>query len=167
MRGSNDKERSMISIEKYSEKWKFEISQLSVKPEQAIFTVGKISDVILSLKEHEHPHVIVEDGKVAGFFLFDLSYSDTYQFGSLKSLGIRSLLIDQRFQGRGVATEALNQLPRYVVANYPEFEALQLTVNCRNKAAYGCYQKCGFEDTNELYVGGPAGPQHIMQKRLL
>ncbi|MDF4902775.1 GNAT family N-acetyltransferase, partial [Vibrio parahaemolyticus] len=28
------------------------------------------------------------------------------------------------------------------------------------------YLKAGFEDTNELYHGGPVGPQHIMRQPL-
>ncbi|WP_370737075.1 GNAT family N-acetyltransferase [Vibrio ruber] len=68
--------------------------------------------------------------------------------------------------GQGIATQAINLLPAYVAQYYPDFEVLQLTVNCRNKAAYHCYSKCGFEDTGELYLSGPAGPQHIMQRKV-
>ncbi|MFW1170057.1 GNAT family N-acetyltransferase, partial [Vibrio parahaemolyticus] len=32
--------------------------------------------------------------------------------------------------------------------------------------AYNCYCKCGFEDTGELYLGGPVGPQHVMQRKV-
>ncbi|EGQ8512295.1 GNAT family N-acetyltransferase [Vibrio parahaemolyticus] len=156
----------MISIEKYSVKREYEANLLSVKPEQSEFTVGNITEVVSSLKEYEHPHLIISNGEVAGFFLLDLSYAETYGFSNSKALGVRALLVDQRFQGQGVATKAINLLPSYVVNNYPDFQVLQLTVNCRNKAAYNCYCKCGFEDTGELYLGGPVGPQHVMQRKV-
>lgn len=157
----------MISIEKYSDKWKSQIGFLSVKQEQAQFTVSNVNDFVPTLQQHEHPFLVIENDKVVGFFLLDLSYSETYNFGNRKALGIRSLLIDQRSQGKGIATQAIKLLPDYVRSNYPDFQVLQLTVNCRNKAAYQCYSKCGFEDTGKLYLGGPAGPQHIMQREIV
>lgn len=156
----------MISIEKYSDEKKYEVSLLCVKPEQTMFTVGNISDVIASLQEHEHPYLIIANENVVGFFLLDLSYTQTYGFSELKAIGIRALFVDHRFQGKGIATRAIKLLPSYVASHYPDFEVLQLTVNCRNKAAYHCYRKCDFEDTEALYHGGPAGPQHIMQQRI-
>ncbi len=156
----------MVSIEKYSVGREYEASLVSVKPEQSEFTVGNIDDIISSLKEHEHPHLIISNGEVAGFFLLDLSYTETYGFSDSKALGVRALFVDHRFQGLGVATKAINLLPSYVVKRYPDFQVLQLTVNCRNKPAYHCYCKCGFEDTGDLYLGGPVGPQHVMQRKV-
>lgn len=89
----------MIAIEKYSVDREHEVNLLSVKPQQSEFTVSNINDVISSLKEHEHPHLIINNGEVAGFFLLDLSYTETYGFNDSKALGVRSLLVDHRFQG--------------------------------------------------------------------
>ena len=156
----------MITIEKYNLERKSEVDLLCVKPEQQTFTVGDIGDFISSLKSHEHPYLIISDGNVVGFFVLDFLYTETYGFGDAKALGIRALFVDHHFQGKGIATKALNLLPSYVVTHYPDFEVLQLTVNCRNTFAYSCYCKCGFEDTGNLYLGGPFGPQHIMQRNI-
>ena len=156
-------EWKMVQIEKYTENWKEEAALLSVRSDQAEFTVGNITQVVQDLNEGEHPHLIVSDGKAVGFFLLDLDYSSKYQFGNVKAIGVRALLVDQNYQGLGIAKKAILSLPDYVRAHYPDFEALQLTVNCRNIPAYQCYQKAGFEDTGDLYHGGPVGPQHIMQ----
>ncbi|MFM2486155.1 GNAT family N-acetyltransferase [Celerinatantimonas yamalensis] len=156
----------MVSIEKYSTQREHETNLLCVKPEQAEFTVGNIATVVSTLEQHEHPHLIVAHGNVVGFFLLDLSYSETYNFSTSKAMGVRALLVDQRFQGQGFASQAINLLPCYVKSNYPGFEQLQLTVNCRNKAAYECYRKCGFEASGKLYLGGPVGPQYIMQRKI-
>ena len=156
----------MISIEKYSKKWAEQVNQLSVKPEQVAFTVSDINELLSILTPLEHPCLIIKNNQVVGFFLLDLNYSAIYHFAD-KAIGIRSLLVDQRFQGQGIAREAINNIPRYVGCHYPEFEVLQLTVNCRNKAAYACYQKCGFETLDSLYLGGPVGPQFVMQRNLV
>ncbi|WP_165312952.1 GNAT family N-acetyltransferase [Vibrio ziniensis] len=153
----------MVFIEKYSPIWQQEASYLSVREEQAQFTIGNIPQVVEQLKETEHPHLIIFEDKPVGFFLLDLDYSTKYQFGSQKAIGIRALLVDQHYQGKGIATKVIKALPSYVAKHYPDFEVMQLTVNCRNKPAYECYLKCGFADTGELYLGGPVGPQHIMQ----
>ncbi|KUI97296.1 GNAT family N-acetyltransferase [Vibrio sp. MEBiC08052] len=84
---------------------------------------------------------------------------EKYRFSDFKALGIRALLVDHHCQSQGVGTKAINLFSAYVAKNYPDFEVLQLTVNCRNKAAYHCYCKCGFEDTGKLYL---SVPQHIM-----
>ncbi len=36
----------------------------------------------------------------------------------------------------------------------------------QNQAARACYLKGGFEDHGEQYLGGPAGPQHIMRGKI-
>ena len=156
----------MISIEKYSDKWVEQVKALSVKPEQVAFTVSDINGLLSRLTVLEHPCLIIKSNQVVGFFLLDLGYSDTYHFSD-KAIGIRSLLIDQRFQGQGIATKAINLLPSYVHTHYPQFKLLQLTVNCRNQAAHQCYCKCGFETLPDLYLGGPVGPQYVMQRHLV
>ncbi|PNH90723.1 GNAT family N-acetyltransferase [Vibrio diazotrophicus] len=156
----------MVTIEKYSPIRKEEASLLSVLSDQAQFTVSNVPQVVKDLKESEHPHLIIFEGKAVGFFLLDLNYSEKYQFGQHKAIGVRALLVDQKYQGKGIATQAIKALPSYVTEHYPDYEVMQLTVNCRNKAAYACYLKCGFVDSGELYTGGPVGPQHIMQREL-
>ena len=151
----------MISIEKYHAKWGKQVNSLSVRPEQVDFTVSDIAALLSVLNPLEHPCLILKDNYVVGFFLLDLAYSDTYHFAD-KAIGIRSLLIDQYFQGQGIASDAINLIPSYANVYYPEFNCLQLTVNCRNKAAFECYRKCGFETLTNLYLGGPAGPQYVI-----
>lgn len=156
----------MINIVKYDTSRKDEACALSVKPEQAEFTVGRVSEALNALEEHEHPHLVVSDNQVVGFFILDTGYPQSYEFCPRGSLGVRALLIDQRFQGRGLAVQAITALPDYVARHYPGIHTLYLTVNCRNTPAYHCYLKAGFKDTGDLYHGGPVGPQHIMNREV-
>ncbi len=156
----------MVSIERYTHNRQDEAALLSVKAHQVEFTVSDVPETVVGLSEDEHPHLIINDNKAVGFFLLDLGYSEKYHFSKDKAIGVRALLIDQEYQGKGIAKSAIKSLVSYVRNNYSEFEAIQLTVNCRNISAYQCYLKSGFEDTGTLYHGGPVGPQHIMQVQL-
>ncbi|KXF82382.1 GNAT family N-acetyltransferase [Enterovibrio coralii] len=156
----------MITIERYSKAWEQEAKGLRVSADQEVFTVSSVVETVSVLSSQEHPFLILMDGKPVGFFLLDLAYSSTVDFAADDTIGIRALLIDERYQGQGIAKQAICSLPAFVQRTYPHCNRLQLTVNCRNEAAYRCYLKCGFEDTGECYLGGPAGPQHIMQREL-
>jgi hypothetical protein len=57
-------------------------------------------------------------------------------------------------------------LPNYLSEAYPNHLNIFLTVNCQNSTAKDLYLKGGFEDTNNLYHGGAAGPQHIMVRSI-
>ena len=156
----------MVTIEKYTPARYESVSKLRVLQEQIQFTVADIGEMLNSLKPNELPHLIVLDDLVVGFFLFDTAYCDSYDFCLKNSLGVRALLLDHHFQGQGIAKQAIGQFANFARRHFPEFQALYLTVNCRNTAAYQCYLKAGFEDTGELYLGGPVGPQHIMKQTL-
>ncbi|MBR9786795.1 MAG: GNAT family N-acetyltransferase [Vibrionaceae bacterium] len=156
----------MVTIEKYTPVRYESVSALSVLEEQSQFTVADIGDMLNSLKSTELPHLIVMDDLVVGFFLFDTDYCDSYDFCPENSLGVRALLLDHRFQGQGIAKQAIRQFADFARCHFPAFQALYLTVNFRNTVAYQCYLKAGFEDTGELYLGGPVGPQHIMKQSL-
>ncbi|USD43427.1 GNAT family N-acetyltransferase [Vibrio sp. SCSIO 43135] len=153
----------MVEIAAYASQWEEQVKQLKVRAEQQAFTVSDIALALQEIKPNELPHVVLHEEQVVGFFLLDAAYHRSYSFCPNTGWGIRSLLIDQRFQGQGIAKKALQQLPQFVKRHYQGVEQLMLTVNCRNVAAYSCYLKSGFVDTKELYLGGPVGPQHIMR----
>jgi RimJ/RimL family protein N-acetyltransferase len=111
--------------------------------------------------------VIVAEDQVVGFFLIDTVYDQsigltTKQNMTKKNLGLRKFFIDSKHQGNGYAKQTLQALPAYLQSEFPNYTDLYLTVNCKNDAAKILYLSHGFEDTNELYLEGPSGPQHIM-----
>lgn len=156
----------MVIIEKLTDVRRLEACALSVTEQQGQFTVDNIGEFLPTLPDTKMPHLILDNNVVVGFFVFDSAYSDEYEFCPENVLGVRALLIDHHYQGRGIAGKAISQMGDFAKMHYPEFVALYLTVNCRNTAAFECYRKYGFEDTNELYEGGPVGPQHIMRQYL-
>ncbi len=156
----------MVTIEKYTPERYEQMCELSVLEEQTQFTVADVGDMLKCLEPTELPHLILLEDTVVGCFLFDTGYSDKYDFCPKNTLGVRALLVDHRFQGQGIAKQAISQFSQFARSHFPTFQALYLTVNCRNRAAYECYIKAGFEDTTKRYLGGPVGPQHIMKQVL-
>ncbi|WP_409418628.1 GNAT family N-acetyltransferase [Marinomonas sp. RS-M-Aa-14] len=155
----------MIHIEKMTTRHLADVLLLSVADEQQRF-VGSIEEILKSANAQIRPHVILVEGIVVGFFLIDTIYAKHFDFAKKHSLGLRSFFISKEFQGRGFAKQAISALPHYLKEAFPTYSIIYLTVNCQNPVAKELYLKGGFEDTNNLYHGGPAGPQHIMMKAI-
>ncbi|WP_259346563.1 GNAT family N-acetyltransferase [Vibrio rotiferianus] len=113
-----------------------------------------------------HKFIVKNNDEVIGFFKLDFGYSNHFDFCSSNDLGFKTLALDSRVHGKGLGTKCMEQLPEYIASNYPQYEYIYLTVNCKNLGARACYIKAGFEDTGQLYLNGPVGPQHIMRRKI-
>jgi RimJ/RimL family protein N-acetyltransferase len=142
-----------------------DVIKLSVEEQQLPY-VGTIDEVLINADENTHPHIVLNDDQVIGIFLIDRLYSQSYEFADSGSLGFRAFLIDQHQQSQGYGGKVMGQLRDYLAQHYPSYHSIYLTVNCKNVGAYQCYVKNGFRDTDECYLGGAAGPQHIMLMKL-
>nr|WP_274615288.1 GNAT family N-acetyltransferase [Vibrio fluvialis] len=139
-----------------------QVAELHVADEQVKF-VGTIDEILVNIDDKIHPHLMLADGQVVGFFLIDTLYSQQYDFAGSHHLGLRAFFVSQQAQGNGYGKQAARLLKEYLQRLYPQFHRIYLTVNCKNPCARYCYLGGGFEDTGEMYLGGAAGPQHIMQ----
>lgn len=157
---------SNITIRRYTHQDTQALSNLRVREEQIPYAVPDALALARSLGADELAFVMLLDDELVGFFFLDFGYAAHHDFCPSNSVGVRMVMVDERYQGQGVATAALGQLPDYIRQTYPQVQFLYLTVNCRNPGAYRCYRNCGFQDTKELYYGGPVGPQHIMYIKL-
>lgn len=144
----------------------FELAtSLSVAPEQLEFT-GTVADALAGVDGTRHPHGIWLDRSLVGFFIVDTRFDLAFDFSEVGSLGIRTFLIDGQRQGQGLGKAAVKALRPYLTGAYPASDMIWLTVNCKNLTAYRCYERGGFTDTGDLYLGGAAGPQHVMHQAL-
>lgn len=158
------RESALIKIEKMVSHHLGELITFGVDESQIQF-VGAIDDILTIINAQIRPHVITVADQVVGFFLIDTVYAKDNDFVTSHSLGLRKFFIDSTHQGNGYAKQTLNLLPAYLAATYPNHTDVYLTVNCKNNAAKNLYLKNGFQDTDELYLGGPSGPQHVMKMR--
>ncbi|GMQ46592.1 GNAT family N-acetyltransferase [Vibrio sp. 10N] len=141
-----------------------ELVNLSVDSSQVEF-VGVVSDILQAslAKPSESQWVIYSNDIAVGFFLLDQDYANTIDGVPKGAIGLRAFFIDQRYQGLGLAKAAIKLITQgFSTWLNQSCTELYLTVNCRNKPAYELYIKSGFVDTQTLYLGGEAGPQHIM-----
>lgn len=157
----------MIEIEKLNESHVERVKQVKLADEQVKFA-GTAEEFLSDNSESNHRYVIKSNGDVVGFFKIMLSFSLglDYSFCPKNSLVLGIFAIGVNHQGKGIGTRAIQALLPYLKINYPESELVYLTVNCKNPTAKRCYHKSNFVDTGELYLGGEAGPQHIMYSKI-
>ena len=139
--------------------------RLAPHPEQEEFS-GR-ADQTLPLAERDparHPYVLVEDGAPVAFLVLDETPPDADPSADLL---LRGFFVDAAAQGRGVATRAVAVLPQLVRRDFPAARSVVLTVNVRNPAARAVYVRGGFVDEGRLYLGGSAGPQHVLRLALV
>ncbi|QNI03372.1 GNAT family N-acetyltransferase [Halomonas sp. SH5A2] len=151
----------MIKLEKLNALDVAEVLNIAVLDDQVKF-VGTAKEFLADRNEAAHLHVIKHNDQVVGCFKIDIAYADGYDFCAKGSIGLRTFIIDAKQQGKGIGTLAVKALFLYLKENYANYPRIYLTVNAKNPAARTCYQKAGFYETGEQYLGGAAGPQHIM-----
>jgi RimJ/RimL family protein N-acetyltransferase len=151
-----------VYLKAYEPRDELLLRQLSVSDEQLKY-VASIEYLLSHQKSHWHYFLIMSGDFIVGFFNLDTQYWKNYEFAHKGEFGVRSFFIDRRFQGKGLAKKATKVLPEFLFEKYEHCPSICLTVNCKNPAAYQSYNAGGFVDTGELYLGGSAGPQHIMR----
>ncbi len=138
------------------------LRDVSVRADQVDFS-GQPSEVI----DLDNPlidiHVISYGDRVAGMFRIDRGFHLHHRFAASTTYGLRTFLVDQHLQGRGIAKACCAQLPDYLAGHYRQAEAILLTVNLKNPAARRAYLAGGFVDTGAQYMDGGFGPQHILK----
>ncbi|MFY2508900.1 GNAT family N-acetyltransferase [Vibrio pectenicida] len=157
--------KSNISVDKLYICQNNEIKKITLTDEQIQYS-GTAEGFLIGGNDTTYLHVIKNNDKIIGFFKIDTAYSESFPFCPKNSLGLKAFAIDIDSQGQGIGTQVVKKLLPYLEANYPEYKSVYLTVNCKNPAAKSCYQKGGFLDPQQLYLGGEAGPQHIMYANL-
>ncbi|RDS81320.1 GNAT family N-acetyltransferase [Dyella psychrodurans] len=157
-----------IRVVPVTPEWRHALLQLRVTAPQRDF----VSDIEPSLSDAENcpgsePMAILYNEEPVGYYRIEA------HAGSLAdrdfdrpAVGLRSFFIDHRWQGRGLATQALSALTADLGVRYPDARMVVLLVNCRNLAALRLYLRACFVDTGELYHGGRSGPQHLLWRTL-
>ena len=145
-----------------------DLVKLHARPDQGDF----VSPVAVTLAdsllcEGSEPMAILLGNRPIGFYRLEESVrSIAGRDMDCPALGLRSFLIDQYWQGRGLGRSVMAAVFADVQARHRQIEALVLTVNCRNAPALALYLGTGFVDTGELQLGGRAGPQHLLVRKL-
>jgi len=151
----------LITFERLRSEDHGRVAHLDLPPEQHRFSAPP-SEILKDDGAYDN-YAIVADGTVVGFFRIDLAYPEHMDHALPDELGVRAFSIGDAYQGRGYAKAACRAIAPMLRETYPHARSVALTVNCKNPGAYHCYRSGGFVDTGALYLGGDAGPQHVMR----
>lgn len=123
------------------------VRNIKLKPGQEKF----IETVDECLKEantyHEwHPVAIYYDEEVIGFAMYG-------SFGTNKDTWIDRIMIDEKYQGKGLGKMAMTKLIDIVSKEYG-VNVIYLSIIEENRKAYSLYKSLGFEFMNERDPNG-------------
>lgn len=148
--------------------WRSALLSLRVTASQRDF----VGDIAPSLSDADNcpgstPMAILRNDEPVGYYRIEMNAGSVIARDfDRPALGLRSFFIDHRWQGRGLALQALTALIDDLAVRHPEARLLVLLVNCRNLGALRLYLRARFVDTGELYHGGRSGPQHLLWRAL-
>lgn len=104
--------------------------------------------------------VFNEKGEIIGFFVLHQHYQHEGYDTPEEVVYIRSLSINEAYQGHGYGTKIMMNLPEYVQTVFPDFSHLYLVVDAENEAAWNVYERAGFMHT-ATKEEGPIGKERL------
>jgi diamine N-acetyltransferase len=125
------------------------VIKLEVRPEQADFVAPNLYGLAEThIYPDAEPRAVYAGDDLVGFVLFHPIDKDRPAEGYT----IVRLMIDHRFQGRGLGRQALEAAVDWI-AREREADRARLSVVASNAAARGLYRSAGFVETGELDDG--------------
>ncbi len=120
------------------------VKNLKLKPGQEGF-IESIEDCLEEAREYKewHPVAIYNEDEVVGFAMYG-----HFDYGNWRTW-IDRLLIDEKYQGKGIGKTSMQKLVEVVSKEY-EVDTIYLSIIGGNKVAYNLYTSVGFEDMNEI-----------------
>ena len=104
--------------------------------------------------------VLNEKDQVVGFFVLHQFYQHEGYDTPEQVVYVRSLSINEAFQGNGYGTQIMMFIPQYVQTVFPDFNHLYLVVDAENKGAWNLYERAGFMHT-ATKEEGPIGKERL------
>lgn len=125
------------------------VTKLTVGPGQDGFVAPNVLGIAETyIYPDAEPRAVYADDELVGFVLFHPIDRERPAAGHL----IVRLMIDHRFQGRGLGRQALEAAVDWIVRER-EVRLVRLSVVPENEKARGLYRAAGFVETGELDDG--------------
>jgi diamine N-acetyltransferase len=125
------------------------VIKLEVSPEQAGFVAPNVHSIAEThVYPDADPRAVYAGDELVGFVLFHPIDKARPEDGHL----IVRLMIDRRFQGRGLGRQALEAAVDWIVRER-KVDRVRLSVVPSNEKARGLYRSAGFVETGELDEG--------------
>ncbi len=151
-----------ITIQVFENKYKTALHHFKLSERQQIYSSlpKDVLDDALSDKDRIANIALNEDGEVVGFFVLHQYYQHEGYDTPKQVIYVRSLSVNERFQGCGYGTKMMMHLPQYVQKLFPSFNHLYLVVDAENKGAWNVYERAGFMHT-ATKEEGPIGKERL------
>lgn len=151
-----------ITIQEFEEKYRQDVVNFELSERQQIYSSlpKTVLDDALTDENRVANIAINEDGDVVGFFVLHQYYQHEGYDTPENVVYVRSLSINEQFQGHGYGTTMMMYLPQYVQMLFPDFNHLYLVVDAENKGAWNVYERAGFMHT-ATKEEGPIGKERL------
>lgn len=151
-----------ITIHLYEEQYRDALYAFKLSERQRIYSSlpKEVLDDALNDPNREANVVLNKNGAVVGFFVLHQHYQHEGYDTPEEVIYIRSLSINEHFQGHGYGTKIMMNLPEYVQSVFPDFGHLFLVVDAENEAAWNVYERAGFMHT-ATKEEGPIGKERL------
>ncbi|PTH56315.1 GNAT family N-acetyltransferase [Staphylococcus agnetis] len=151
-----------ITIHLYEEQYRDALYRFKLNERQRIYSSipEEVLDDALNDPNRKANVVLNNDGDVVGFFVLHQHYQHEGYDTPEEVVYIRSLSINEQFQGHGYGTKIMMNLPEYVQSVFPDFGHLYLVVDAENEAAWNVYERAGFMHT-ATKEEGPIGKERL------
>jgi len=141
-------------LAEYQVSFRDKVEKYELPEAQLEFTVHPAACITLSKEDPSyHPVLVMEKGELVTFFVLHGALGRARYSDNPRAILLRSLSTDQRFQRQGYAKAAMQFIPDFVRANYPNMNEIVLAVNIRNQAAQSLYKACGYVDKGVRQMG--------------
>ncbi|MBO1199161.1 GNAT family N-acetyltransferase [Staphylococcus simiae] len=151
-----------ITLKAFDEQYRAQINAFELNDRQQIYSSLPKTVIDDALQDPDRiANVAINDqGDVVGFFVLHQYYQHEGYDTPENVVYIRSLSINERFQGYGYGTKIMMSLPQYVQQLFPDFNHLYLVVDAENDNAWNLYERGGFMHT-ATKEEGPIGKERL------
>ncbi|MEJ7542718.1 GNAT family N-acetyltransferase [Staphylococcus intermedius] len=151
-----------ITIQLYDKQYRDALYQFELSERQRIYSSlpKEVLDDALNDKNRVANIVLNDQDEVIGFFVLHQHYQHEGYDTPYEVVYIRSLSINEAYQGNGYGTKIMMILPEYVQMIFPDFNHLYLVVDAENEAAWNVYERAGFMHT-ATKEEGPIGKERL------
>ncbi|MGX0740489.1 RimJ/RimL family protein N-acetyltransferase [Staphylococcus capitis] len=156
------KEFEDITVQVFEEKYREAVNEFKLSERQQIYSSlpKSVLDDALNDENRVANIAMNQEGQVVGFFVLHQYYQHEGYDTPENVVYVRSLSVNEKYQGHGYGTKMMMFLPQYVQELFPDFNHLYLVVGAENKGAWNVYERAGFMHT-ATKEEGPIGKERL------
>ncbi|WP_342387702.1 GNAT family N-acetyltransferase [Salinicoccus bachuensis] len=153
---------SEIHIRPFMEKDRPSLAAFKLSEQQQIYSSLPVDVLDDAIRDPDRTPCVVlnETDGIIGFFVLHKHYQHEGYATPHEVVYIRSLSINEAFQGRGYGTKVAMSLPLFVQEHFANFDHLYLVVDAENQGAWNLYERAGFAHT-ATKEDGPIGKERL------